>query len=85
MNCEYGIWLTKSKTRKDGRVEGVLYPAPCGRLGTAQQVIAQSGDTFKFRSDGRKAPVIAVLCSEHTTKLREQGCEVELLAKGVGA
>ena len=77
MSCEYGVWpMTKPATPDEVR---------CGRPGTAQQVIAQSGDTFKFRSDGRKAPVIAVLCSEHTTKLREQGCEVELLAKGVGA
>lgn len=77
MNCEYGAWpVTKPPAPKE---------VSCGRPGTAQQVAAQSGDTFKFRSDGRRAPVVAVLCSEHAAKLQEQGCEIEPLANAAGA
>ena len=89
MACQFGVW--DPPIPEDGPIssisnDGRYGPAPrrrasaCGALGKAYRITAESGDTFKFGSQGVRAsaesPLEAVLCSEHATKLVRQGCVV---------
>lgn len=90
MHCDYEVWRNRQHSSEQSKDLGegncrcnskrhpliCRQPAACGVPGSLYIVSGQTGDLFKFEARGVSAPVTAVLCAEHASKLEAQGLHV---------